>query len=133
MIVFQNSKDVLQNDLCNGCDCTGFVPKLTYVASGAAETVTITDASTFGAGDSFDNVNVWVYDKKGNEAVGSITAAAGNVVVDVSNLDLALLDIKATVVSTAGCKTDLGIYNVPSTGSGELGNKSFQGNRTQIK
>lgn len=125
--------NVLQNDLCNGCDCTGFAPKLTYEADGTAKTVTVTDASTFGAGDALLAVNVWVYDKNGNEAVGNIAVAAGNDVIDVSGLDLALLDIKATVVSTAGCKTDLGIYNIPSTSTGELLNKSYQGNRKAIK
>lgn len=132
MVVFEQSKGVLQTDLCNGCDCTGFAPKLTYVADAAEKTVTVTDASAFGAGDGLKSVNIWVYDKKGGEKVGNIAVAGGNDAIDVTGLDLSLLDIKATVVSTGGCKTDLGIYNVPATGSGELGNKSFQGNRNQI-
>lgn len=126
--------NVLQNDLCNGCDCTGFVPVLTYAVTGTTtKTLTVTDASTFGAGDGLLSVNVWVYDKQGGVKEGHIAVAAGNAAINLTDLDVSVLDVKATVVSTAGCKTDLGIYNIPSTGTGELLNKSYQGNRKPIK
>lgn len=121
--------DVLQSKLCiNNCECIGFVPILTYAADGSAKTVTVTDASTFGTGDSFKSVNVWVFDKLGNYKTGHISAAAGVATINVTGLDLTLLDIKGTVVSTAGCKTDLGTYDVSGTSSGSLLNKSYQGN-----
>ncbi|GEN74078.1 hypothetical protein [Chryseobacterium lathyri] len=123
-------KDVLQNDLCEGCECTGFVAMLTYALDATAKTVTITDTSTFGAGDDLNVVNAHVYDKDGNEKHGQITADAGNVVLDVSSLNLSSIDILATVISTQGCKADLGSYNIGSVAlSGSLGNKNNQGLR----
>ena len=121
--------DVLQNNLCDDCG-NGMVAKLNYVVDSTAKTVTVTDASTFGAGDDLNVVNVSVYDKDGNRKQGQITADAGNVVLDVSTLNLNSLDIIATVVSTKGAKADLGTYNIGSTAlSGGLGNTANQGNR----
>ncbi|GAB0154760.1 hypothetical protein CHRYSEOSP005_00200 [Chryseobacterium sp. Alg-005] len=123
-------KDVLQNQLCEGCECTGFAAKLNYAVDTEAKTVTITDASTFGAGDDLNVANVHVYDKDGNEKHEQITADGGNVVLDVSSLNLSSIDILGTVISTKGCKADLGIYNIGSVAlSGSLGNKNNQGVR----
>lgn len=122
-------KDVLQNGLCDGCG-NGLVPVLTYAVNTGAKTVTVTDASTFGAGDDLNVVNVSVYDKDGKEKHGQITVDAGNVVIDVTGMNLSSLDIKATVVSTQGAKADLGIYNIGSVAaSGNFIYANDQGNR----
>ncbi|AZA82164.1 hypothetical protein C1637_09960 [Chryseobacterium lactis] len=123
-------KDVLQNGLCEGCECTGFVAKLNYVVDATAKTATVTDASTFGAGDDLNVANIHVYDKNGKEKHGQITADAGNAVLDISSLNLSSIDILGTVISTKGCKADLGIYSIGSVAlSGQLGNKNNQGVR----
>lgn len=123
-------KEVLQNDLCGGCECKGFVAKINYEVDVAAQTVVVTDASTFDAGDDLNVANVHVYDKEGNEVHAQITADAGSATVDVSSLVLSSVDILATVISTQGCKADLGIYNIGSVAlTGQLGNKNNQGTR----
>ncbi|WP_313215015.1 hypothetical protein [Soonwooa sp.] len=128
-------KDVLQNELCNNCDCTGFNAAATFAVAATAKTVTVTDTSTFGAGDDLNVINVHVYDKEGKQKHGQITVDAGNVVIDVSTFNLNSIDILVTVVSTKGCKADLGVYNVVATAnsSGAVVNKANQGNRNLKK
>ena len=123
-------KDELQAGLCNDCEKLGLVPKVTYAVDVAEKTVTVTDASTFGAGDDLNVVNVSVYDKDGNEKHGQIAADGGNVMINIAGLNLSSIDIKATVVSTKGAKADLGIYNIGSVAvSGDLLYTNDQGNR----
>ena len=123
-------KEVLQKGLCGDCDCKGFLAKLNYELKVAEKQVIVTDASTFDAGDDLNVINVHVYDKEGNEAHGQITADAGSVTVDVSGLVLSSVDVLATVISTHGCKADLGSYNIGSVAlAGQLGNKNNQGTR----
>ena len=127
-------KNVLQNGLCNGCDCTGFDAKANFTVDAAAKTVTVTDASTFGAGDDLNVVNVHVYDKDGHEKHGQIAADGGNTVIDIATFNRSSIDILATVVSTKGCKADLGTYNIVATvnAAGAVANKANQGNRNLI-
>lgn len=126
-------KDVLQNDLCEGCDgCDAFAPVLTLAVTNntSTKTATVTDASVFGAGDTFKKVLVNLYDVDGKKVSGVITAAAGNTVLSLVGLKTKGISITATVISTLGCKADMAIYDYDGrTGSGDLTNVAKQGKR----
>lgn len=99
----------LINNLCGGCECTGFVPAVTFSYNSGAGTITVTEASTYAAGDARKIANLRVSDKNGTKVAGSISEADGDdaVTIDVSSLDLSEgYRIDATVVSTAGCISD---------------------------
>lgn len=99
----------LINNLCGGCECTGFVPSVTFTYDSNAGTITVTDASTYPAGDARKIVNLRVSDKNGTKVAGSIAENDGDdaVTIDVSTLDLSEgYRVDATVVTTAGCISD---------------------------
>jgi hypothetical protein len=106
-MLFDNSN--LKDNLCGGCECTGFTPSVTFVYSAGGGTVTVTDASTYPAGDARKIVNLRVTDKAGTKVDGNIAAADGDdaITMNVSSLDLSEgYRIDATVVTTAGCISD---------------------------
>lgn len=114
-----------------GCGINGFQPAIQYALNAGTKKLTVTDASVFHAGDSFKNVNVWAIDKQGNEVKGAITAAAGNVVLDLaSNFDInGGFTITATVVSTKRAVADLSVRGVGlalAASSGTLGNVDIE-------
>ena len=129
----------LVGGLCLGCDCTGFAPALSYELKNTAtlKQVIITDASTFGAGDTLKKVLIHVYDASGKEVHGNFVAPApatpvvpGSTTIDVSTLDLSNLTVLATVISDKGCKADLSIYNLGTTAvKGSMANTAKQGTR----
>lgn len=99
----------LINNLCGGCECTGFVPSVTFSYNSGAKTITVTDASTYAAGDDRKIVNLRVSDKNGDKVAGNISQADGDdaVTISVAALDLSEgYRIDATVVTTAGCISD---------------------------
>lgn len=103
------SNSNLKTGLCGGCDCTGFIPNITFTYDAGAGTITVTDASTYGAGDSRKIVHIRVTDKDGKKVVSNIAAADGDdaVTVDVSSLDLSEgFRLDCTVVTDAGCISD---------------------------
>jgi len=105
-------------------DTTGFAPAMTFAYNAGAKTVTVTDASAFGAGDSFSRINVKIHDEVGNTVLGTISAAAGNTgALDVSGMDLTTdLAITATMNTTKGCMTAGSVRGVNATKtSGSLG------------
>lgn len=105
--VFDNSN--LKDNLCGGCECTGFTPSVGFVYDSGAGTITVTDNSTYPAGDGRKIVNLRVTDKAGTKVDGNIAEADGDdaVTLDVSGLDLSEgYRIDATVVTTAGCISD---------------------------
>jgi hypothetical protein len=107
MPVFDNSN--LKDNLCGGCECTGFTPSVTFVYDANAGTIVVTDASTYPAGDARKIVNLRVTDKAGDKVDGNIAAADGDdaVTINVAGLDLSEgYRIDATVVTTAGCISD---------------------------
>lgn len=107
MSAFDNSN--LKDNLCGGCECTGFVPNVTFVYDANAHTITATEASTYAAGDARKIANLRVTDKNGDKVAGNISEADGDdaVTIDVSSLDLSEgFRIDATVVSTGGCVSD---------------------------
>jgi hypothetical protein len=112
--VFDNSN--LKDNLCGGCDCTGFTPSVGIVYDANAGTITATDNSTYAAGDARKIVNLRVTDKAGDKVDGNISEADGDdaVTIDVSSLDLSEgYRIDATVVTTAGCISDGHAGRVP--------------------
>ena len=122
----------LVNDLHYGPDSIGFNPVLSFAITNntTTKTATITDASTFASNDSFKKVLVKVVDTNGKKVNGVIAVAAGNVVISLVGLVTKGISITATVISTKGCKADLGIYDLDGkTGSGSIENVAKQGIR----
>jgi hypothetical protein len=104
--------------LATNCTCTGFAPAFTYVYDTLAKTVIVTDASTLPTGDTYGKANINIYDGAGNVLHAQITTLHGHTAtVDVSTLDPTKggLNITATIVTTATCIADLGIYGVNAT------------------
>lgn len=112
---------------CNNCGTAGFNPAVTYAFVALTKMLTVTDASAFGAGDGLAVINVTATDTKGNVKKGQITAAAGNVVLDLSSgfLPQYGYNITATVVSNFRVIGDLSVYGVANPSgqlTGSLGN-----------
>lgn len=134
MNAFEN--DVLKDDLHLGPDCVGFVPACDYaIVNAVAKTVTITDKSTTAEAEAGVTVMVKVFDVNGKSVSGKLEGTIGDsdtVVINVATLKLTKkLTIKATVITEAGCKADLGAYDIDFTNAatGSLENASVQGKR----
>lgn len=126
------SNENLIDGLHYGPDCTGFIPKLSYQVTNTAATksVKVTEASTFEAGATLKKVLVHVHDVDGNQKHDVIEAAAGNVTIDLSGLNLAGISFTATVICDKGCKADLGVYNLTGKSeTGDFANSAKQGKR----
>lgn len=112
------SNDNIKDNLCGGCDCTGFVPAITYAYSGS--TVTVTDATAYPAGTERAIVHIAIFDEAGGKAVGTITGDDGDdaQAVSVAELDPSEgLDMLVTIVSTGNCVSDGHASNLGATGS----------------
>jgi hypothetical protein len=104
-------------NMCRDCGLPGFLPKASYVFDAGARTVTVTDDSDIPADAALKKIKVKVHDYYGGTAVGEIAAAAGNVVVDVSDLDLSKqLAIAVTVILDNGGIADGGAYGIGAAG-----------------
>jgi hypothetical protein len=107
MKAFKN--DNIIDKLCGGCDCTDFVPAVSFTYDAGAKTITFTDASVYGAGNDRKIVHLGIYDKNGEKVLGNISAADGD---DAVALSTATLDasggfkLAATVVTDNGCVSD---------------------------
>lgn len=100
------------------CTILGFTPKVSYAFDATAKTVTVTDASVIPAGDTFKIIHVHVHDNVGGEVDGEINAAAGNVAIDVSTLDLSRpLNITATLTTVNQISADGSAYNLQAAGT----------------
>ena len=114
----------------NASSCAvGFAPSATYAYSSGGSTMTITDTSTFGAGDDMGACIVFVHDSFGNVAQGRFTAAGGNVAVSTSSLNATLgLHVRVTIVTDNRLIADLSIYNVGTTSaaSGSVAYKNVE-------
>jgi hypothetical protein len=107
MNAFDNTN--LKTGVCGGCDCSGFVPSVTFTYNSGAKTITVTDATTYPATDDRKIVNLRVCDKNWKTVDGNIAAADGDdaVTLDVSSLDLSEgFVLNATVLSNGGCISD---------------------------
>ncbi len=97
-----------------GCGCPAFAPVVTMLYVAADEEITLTDSTTFSAGDGFKKINVSATDADGVVVKGAITAAAGDAVLDVSTLNQSKpIRVSATVVSDGGCMSDGSAYLLP--------------------
>lgn len=107
------------------------VTAVTVTNSGTGKKVKLTDASTFGAGDDLQVINVTVSDHHGNVKNGQITTAAGSVEVDLaSNFNFnGGFNIQATIVTDNRVVADLSVYDVyaATATSNALGNTDIQG------
>lgn len=118
----------LNTGLCGDCDCTGFAPKLDYVIDPVAKTIAWTDTSTYPAADSRKTIHVRAYDQNGNKVTVKATGANGS--LNVATLQLSDVTITSTVISTSGCKADLGSYHLGAGSlTGTLGSVALQGKR----
>lgn len=98
-----------------GCNCQGFVPKVSFTHTAGA--VVVKDESTFPSGDSIKRINVLVHDEFGGTKAGTITVAAGEAEIDVSQLNTSKgLHLTATVYSTKECKSDGSVRNIGEAG-----------------
>lgn len=96
---------LILNYCCN-CD-EGVVGKASFAHDALAKTLTVTDESTITLPDTFKILHVDVYDRFGNKAYGSISVAAGNVVIDVSGLNPSRgFAVAITIVTTNGIAKD---------------------------
>lgn len=103
--------------MCHDCGAVGFIPVLTYAFDAGAETVTVTDGSTLPDGDTLTKIKVRVNDFFGGTVVGEIAALAGNVVIDVSDLNLSKpIALTATIITDGGIIADGGAYGLMPAG-----------------
>ena len=117
--------------ICNVCGLTGFAPAIGYVYDPTGETITITDASTFGAGDGMKIEHLYVTEADGKVMYASIGAADGSHEFDVSGLNpVEGFTINATVVSNKRAMGDLSAYRV-GAGAPTTGNLGYL-NKTQL-
>ncbi len=104
----------------------GFIAAATFGFVTATKVLTITEASTFPAGDGLKRVNIVVSDKLGNTKVGTITAAAGNTTIDLdaaTSLDLTgPVQVQVTITTNKGLVKDGAYYDLSPNvdGSGSL-------------
>lgn len=116
------SNEELKSGLCGNCDCSGFVPVITFVYAPGTPSITFTEDSDLPVGDDLAAVNITVTDKDGNREQGQITVAGGNVVISLTGFNLGdKLDIIATVVTDGECTAEMSYYNLETgTTEGEL-------------
>jgi len=115
MIAIDNTE--LKN-YCRNCNCTNVAPGASYAYDATEETVTVTDTGTIGSPDGLSIMHVNVHDQFGNQVYGKIEVAAGNVVIDVSDLDVSKpLSITVTLVSNGGCVSDGIAKNIQAAGN----------------
>lgn len=91
------------------------VDSITVTDSGTGKKLTVTDLTTYPAGDSRSNVNITVADKFGNEVEKQIGVSPANTVIDVVLEGLNPvdgLDVLVTVVSVLGANKDGSAYNI---------------------
>jgi len=99
-------------NLGRGNGLPGFIPKIAYVYDSGAKTVTITDTTTYQAGDAKKKLVVKVHDKFG-KSVSGIDAAA----INVATLNLSKpLDITATLITNKDLVADGGAYDIAAAG-----------------
>jgi hypothetical protein len=114
------SNENLKDNLCGGCDCTGFAPSVTFTYNAETGSLVVTDATTYPAGAARSVVKFSVHDKSGNKVIGSIASDDGDDAVTVSLSDLdgsEGIDILATVVSDDGCISDGHYSNIGAAGA----------------
>lgn len=124
MLAFSNEN--IKDKLCGGCDCTGFTPRVTYAIS--SNTLTVTDASTYAAGDDRKVLHASIHDKRGGKVVMAIVAGDGDdaQAVSIASLDRSEgIDMLVTVVSLEGCISDGHASNLGASGAAGYWDKDY--------
>jgi hypothetical protein len=85
---------------CNNCDCSGFIPVLSY--SIGEDIITFVDGSTLDAGDTLAGIAITVEDNDGHSISGEITTLGGSVELDTSELNQLEMHIRATISTNGG-------------------------------
>jgi len=105
MKAFKNED--IKDDLCGGCNCTGFAPNITFTYDGETGELVITDDSDYPDGDSRKIVQIEVRDKNGDKMVDNIAADDDDDAISIDTSDdldsSGGLSVHATVVSDKGC------------------------------
>lgn len=115
--------------ICGNCDCGEFVAAVNWSYVASTGILTLTDASTFPAGDGIGAIIIKVSDNKGHVKEARIAVAAGSTTVDLTTGGFILspegFNILATASTVARCVTDLSAYGVSGTANstGTLGFK----------
>lgn len=108
-----NNKGLL--DVCKNCG-DGVTPVIEYSFNTTSKVLTVTDASSFAADDTFKVVNIKVTDKFGHVFDEQITVSSGSKAIDLSDPETFNLtegfNILATVVSTNHQVADVAVYDV---------------------
>lgn len=105
-----------------------FIPGATWTFSGG--NITVTDATTITAPDTFAKSNVIISDQHGKSVLGHISAAAGNTgAISVSTLTASdYFTIQVTTVSTLGVTcSGISTFVNASTASGTIGHWDIDG------
>lgn len=114
--------------MCRDCGATGFVPAVDYAYDSGAATVTLNNASTIPAGDTFSKMKARVHDFFGNEVRGVQTVQATDLVLDVSTLDRSKpLAITLTIHTTNKIAADGSASGYLET-AGDIGHWDVQKN-----
>lgn len=112
----------LVTGLCQGCDCSGFIPSFNWSLDSGVLTIE-DDDSAFDVGDSLKNANIIVVSNVTDErAVGQIATGETSVDIDVSGLNLSEgYFIKVMALSAMGCVSDGHVkVLVPGDNSGTI-------------
>lgn len=103
-----DNKD-LKGTLYNGPVVTTFAPKVDYSFNSGTSVITLTDTSTYAAGDDRKIAQVEVIDHKGDKKVSNIAGADVDdaITIDCTTLDKSKgLTVLVTIVTNKGLTTD---------------------------
>jgi hypothetical protein len=100
---------------CNNLS-EGVVGKASFSYDEPGKELTVTDESTFPAGDTLKILHVDVFDRFGGRVYGHIDAAGGNITLDVSTLNPSRgFAVAITVVSNNGVAKDGSAYKIANS------------------
>lgn len=118
MLAIDNTN--LKNDCCNAI--AGFTPKVKAVIDAALKTVTVTDETTYPAGDGLKKLVVKIHDQFGGTVEGTTGAA-----ISIATLNLAKpINITGTVNTTDNLVADGSAYGLSGSQTIYLSNWDAQ-------
>lgn len=118
MQAFSNAN--IKDNLCGGCDCTGFAPALAYTYNEGTGAIVVTDATVYPTGDYRKVIHVSVHDGVNTPVKGSMTSGDVDnaITLDASGLDDSDgLKLLATIVTNEGCISDGHAWNIGAAGN----------------
>lgn len=99
-------------NFCHSCNVSGFVPAITFSMANSTKILTVTDATTYPAGDGANVVNLIVSDKFGNVKTAQITATSTTIDLSTGFNLTEGYTIQAMVASDNRLTADLTAYDV---------------------